>query len=92
MNIFMGFGPGANFSQTTETRKCIILYGKQVDKSKFRTFPVCTDNQLILLVTGSILTGAFLRLVHFWWRVFQVSVILKGWNGCKMNEIENSTR
>ena len=68
MHILMGFGPVANFSQTTKTRKCIILYGKQVDKSKFRTFPVCTDNQLILLVTGSILTGAFLsilRLVHF---------------------------
>ena len=67
-----------------------ILNGKQVEKFKFRTFPVCTDNQLILLVTGSILTGAFLsilRLVHFWWRGFQVSVILKGWNGCKMNEI-----
>ena len=63
MHIFMGFGPVANFSQTTKTRKCIILYGKQVDKSKFRTFPVCTDNQLILLVTRSILTGVFFE--HF---------------------------
>ena len=68
MHIFMDFGAVANFSQTTKTRKRIILYGKQVDKSKFRTFPVCTDNQLILLVTGSILAGVFLsilRLVHF---------------------------
>ena len=67
MHIFMVFGLVTNFSQTTKTRKCIIqyiLYGKQVNKSKFRTFPVCTDNQLILLVTGSILSGAFLSILE----------------------------
>lgn len=48
-----------------------ILNGKQVEKFKFRTFPVCTDNQLILLVTGSILTGAFLSILRLPRRVFK---------------------